>query len=49
MVGPLPILGLKGHSAALTKALRSSCFKVHADCDSTNSGNGAVGENVAYN
>lgn len=47
MVGPLPMLGLRGHSAALTKALRSSFFKVHADCDSSNSGNGAVGAKVA--
>lgn len=48
IVGPLPMLGLKGHSAALTKALRSSFFRVHAEYDSSNSGSGAVGEKVAY-
>lgn len=29
IVGPLPILGLNGHSAALIKELRSSSLRVH--------------------
>lgn len=47
IVGPLPMLGLRGHSAALTKALRFSSFKVQTAWASSCSGAGAVGEKVA--
>jgi hypothetical protein len=46
-VGPLPMLGFSGHSAALIKALRSSFFKVQADSSSSYIGGGAMGEKVA--
>src|SRR4051812_25011590 len=48
IVGPLPMLGFRGHSAALTKALRSSFLSVHADSAASYSGRGAVGAKFAY-
>lgn len=47
MVGPGPMLGLRGHSAALMKALRSSFLRVQAEWVSSYSGGGAVGEEFA--
>lgn len=48
MVGPLPMLGLNGHSAALIKELRSSSLSVHCCEPSSYSGCGDVGEKEAY-
>jgi hypothetical protein len=48
IVGPAPILGLSGHSAALIKPLKSSLFRVHPLVASSYSGPGMDGENVAY-
>lgn len=48
MVGPVPMLGLRGHSAALTNPLRSSFFRFHVWVSVLNSGSGVEGEKVAY-
>ena len=48
MVGPSPMLGLNGHSAALINPLRSSFRNVHIPWFESYSGCCIDGENVAY-
>ncbi len=46
-VGPAPMLGLRGHSAALMKPLKSSSRNVHTPMSGSYSGECTDGEKVA--